>query len=323
MDHISRNVRVRQRDVARASRPPNVESRGTAGAPERAPAERGVRRSRPLLHARAAFEMKARGDPQRHAEGAGCRFGVGDAKLAESIDNDRVTVCERRGFESRSEIRVGRRERSGPGEVIERRTIVSITPVCAGERAEEIAVLACVLLGRTKNFKGLGCRTSACQRGAEADAGVHVGRMISKDRAKRSFSFLRSAESEIESRHPQPRVDIGRILLGDALEQIDGFNRAACPRELLGTGAIRCRRRLSSRNQQNECGSRQELWNEGNSTEEGGGSIATLAGLQPLRTARLTGLAAAAAGFAVSCGDARGSYIFSGMNRAGMIPVRQ
>src|SRR5262245_40503978 len=117
-----------------------------------------------------------------------------------------MAVGECRRLVPISKVRIGGRDRPGSREVIERRTIVSVPPVRAGERAKEIAVLASARLGRTENLERLCGRALPRQRRAKTDARVDITGMILQRGAEYCFCFVGPAEPQIEPGNPQPRL---------------------------------------------------------------------------------------------------------------------
>jgi len=123
-------------------------------------------------------------------------------------------------------------------EVREGAPVVADTAVGAAERAEEIGALAGVPFDVGEDRQRLFRLPSPRQHGRETDAGVDVGGMLPEYRAKPGFRVGETSQARFETRHPQARLDVGRVLLDqphEDLHRLDGLPR---PRQLLGAAAI-------------------------------------------------------------------------------------
>ena len=112
MPDLRHQVGVRQRDVARASRAANDQVGRAIDSPDAAAAAERLRRSIPVLHARAALDLQ----PRQDADGCDQRDGprVAHPSLGESFDRDRRAVRSHRGFVPLDQVRIVRRERHAP-----------------------------------------------------------------------------------------------------------------------------------------------------------------------------------------------------------------
>ena len=129
-----------------------------------------------------------------------------------------------RRFVSFSQVRIAGRDRHRPPEVLDGAAVVARSPIGAGERGEQIGVLAGVLFGAEQDRQRFLPGVSSRQCRAQTDTRVDVRGMLENDRAKSGLGFLRSSHAELQPRDPQPDLDVGGILGDDPLEDGKRFD---------------------------------------------------------------------------------------------------
>jgi hypothetical protein len=144
--------------------------------------------------------------------------------LGESFEFERVANGSDRRFVSFGQVRIAGRDRHRSPVVRDGAAVVARSSIGAGERREQIAVLAGVQFGALQDLQRFLPGVSPRQRRTQTDTRVDIRGMLENDCAKSSLGFLCSSHAELQSRDPQPDLDVDGILHDDPLEDGKRFD---------------------------------------------------------------------------------------------------
>jgi hypothetical protein len=123
-------------------------------------------------------------------------------------------------------------------EVVEGAPVVTRAAIGAAESCKQIGILSRLALDLVQQSERLGPISFSGQRHSEADTRPDVRRLFAKHRTKRGLGVSRPAQAQLEDARPHPRVEIRRILLDDAIEQIKSLRRSSRTSEIFSLASL-------------------------------------------------------------------------------------